>query len=101
MIPHYLTKRSFKEEQIEGSQDSVCSCSLLVPGNQLGTLLDLDLFGDTDGFAVELEALVSGPFCAVNTFSIALPNNCKKEKKMINSFMVNRNDSFVFFKIVY
>ena len=74
MFAYYFTKRSFKEEQIDGSQDSVCSWSWLLPENQLGALLDLDLFGDTEVLPVELDAVVSLPLCAVKIFSIALPN---------------------------
>lgn len=73
VLPYYLTNRSFREEQIDGSQDSVCSWSLVLE-NQLATLPDLGLFGDTEGLPLDPDASVSFPLCAVKIFSIALPN---------------------------
>lgn len=77
VFPYYLTNRSFKEEQIDGSQDSVCSWSLVLE-NQLVTLLDLGLFGDTEDLLLDPVASASFPLCAVKIFSIALPNTYNK-----------------------
>lgn len=79
VFPYYLTNRSFKEEQIDGSQDSVCSWSLVLE-NQLVTLLDLGLFGDTEGLLLDPVASASFPLCAVKIFSIALPKTYKQNR---------------------
>lgn len=84
VFPYYLTNRSFKEEQIDGSQDSVCSWSLVFE-NQLVTLLDLGLFGDTEGLPFDPVASASFPLCAVKIFSIALPNTYKQNRFSISA----------------
>lgn len=75
---NYFTKRSLRDEQIDGSQDSVCSCSLFPPEeNQAVIFPGLDLLGETDGFPFDEEAdSVSFPLWAVRIFSIALPRTC-------------------------
>lgn len=105
VFPYYLTNRSFKEEQIDGSQDSVCSWSLVVFENQLVTLLDLGLFGDTEGCSsIRLlpRHFLFKIFSAVKIFSIALPNTYKQNrfsisalKKLKKLYIYDKNKQFL------
>ena len=95
---HYLTKRSFRVEQIESQSD--CSCSLFPLVNQPATLLTRDLFGDTDAFPDELlEASASFPLWPeVRIFSMALPSTYQYQIKRKISFSC---DLSLFYDVLY